>query len=663
MGASRATPAELAYTLKAVRGAKRQLALELETARTEIAALRCSTSWRITAPLRALVGALSRIRRKKNVVSLPAASEMKGRFRAVAARRLSLFLASGARIAMPTSAAPDVSIVIVLYNGAELTMAHLKSLVPALAQAKCEVIIVDNASTDRTHELLARVDGARIILNDTNLHFLRAVNEAAQLARGRQLLLVNNDTEIEPDSIAIAHRLIEADGTIGAIGGKIVLRDGTLQEAGCIIWNDGSASGYGRGADPDSGAFGFRRDVDYCSGAFLMISRALFEQLGGFDERYAPAYYEETDLCMRIRAAGYRVVFEPTIRVVHFEFGSAASTEEPFSLQARNRELFRVIHRATLQANHFPSTTPPLIVSSRHRGPRLLVIADRLPIPAYGALDARRLAMVEVVLSLGWAVSYYTLRDVDAIGPAVRSIMPAELEMIIEPGLIGLRSFMLARQGIYDAILVAATTRLDLPPKGTPMLFEPPILTLPSPVPTPCSACQRGHDILFRPASGQAEDIAAIEMLVIEIMPALDRMIGTDYRLVVAGRVDWDELALPDGARIVMQDDADDIEAAFARCRLLIAPSEADLAVLEAAAYGLPSVVSSQIAERLGFVSGRDVMVAPDPIGMSAACATLYSDDTLADRIAAAARLTLRDRAPQSEFIAAIASLLSAVPA
>jgi GT2 family glycosyltransferase len=158
-----------------------------------------------------------------------------------------------------------------------------------------DIIIVDNNSSDDTASLLDRLEGATIVRNSANMHFLKAANAGAREARGRYILFLNNDAQVHPGSIQAAIETLEKSGDIGAVGGKLILPDGSLQEAGSIVWRDGSCLGYGRGGDPFAPEYMFRRDVDYCSGAFLLTRRETFMRLGGFDEAYQPFYYEETD--------------------------------------------------------------------------------------------------------------------------------------------------------------------------------------------------------------------------------------------------------------------------------------------------------------------------------------------------------------------------------
>ena len=203
-----------------------------------------------------------------------------------------------------------------------------------------EALVVDNGSSDRVPQLLERVDGATVLRPGKNLGFLLAVNQAAKQARGRYLVLLNNDAMLEPHTLRDAVARLDADPSAGAAGGPILLWDGQLQEAGSIVWRDGSCQGYGRGDDPARPEYQFVRDVDYCSGAFLVLRRSLFESMGGLDPALVPAYYEESDFCVRLWESGQRIVYDPQLRIRHFEFASEVSAGSAIELQRRHQALF-----------------------------------------------------------------------------------------------------------------------------------------------------------------------------------------------------------------------------------------------------------------------------------------------------------------------------------
>ncbi|MEE4108658.1 MAG: glycosyltransferase, partial [Halieaceae bacterium] len=218
----------------------------------------------------------------------------------------------------PQTDTPAVSIIVPVYNDYRVTVNCLRSVHEHSRGIPYEVILADDCSTDLTQSIGERMPGLRVARTAQNLRFLRNCNNAARLARGESLLFLNNDTVVTDGWLA---RLLEPleDPSVGVVGPKLLFADGRLQEAGGIVWQDASAWNFGRGDDPDAPAYNYRRDVDYVSGACLLVRRSLWESLGGFDERFVPAYYEDTDLCFAARGEGFRVVYQPESVVLHFE--------------------------------------------------------------------------------------------------------------------------------------------------------------------------------------------------------------------------------------------------------------------------------------------------------------------------------------------------------
>lgn len=222
---------------------------------------------------------------------------------------------------------PKVSIVIPVFNQVLHTyncLLTLQAYDPAISK---EVIIVDNASTDKTSHLLKKLRGAiKIVHNQQNQGYVEACRQGAHIAQGEYIVFLNNDTQVTPGWLSEPIELMETDKQIGIIGAKLIYPNGQLQEAGGIIFQDASGWNYGRFQDPNDPRFNQNRLVDYCSGACLMIRKLLWEQLGGFDLRYAPAYYEDTDLCFAARQAGYQVYYCHQAQVIHHE-GVTAGTD------------------------------------------------------------------------------------------------------------------------------------------------------------------------------------------------------------------------------------------------------------------------------------------------------------------------------------------------
>ncbi len=223
------------------------------------------------------------------------------------------------KLFFPMADSPEVSIIIPVYNQIGYTYACLVSILEHTQDVSYEVIIADDVSTDATQHLSRYAQGLVICRNSVNQGFLRNCCNAARSAKGRYLMFLNNDTQVTEGWLSSLVNLIKSDETIGMVGSKLVYPDGRLQEAGGILWSDGSGWNYGRLDSPDKPEYNYVKEVDYISGAAILLPNALWKQIGGFDTRYAPAYCEDSDLAFAVRAAGYRVMYQPLSKVVHFE--------------------------------------------------------------------------------------------------------------------------------------------------------------------------------------------------------------------------------------------------------------------------------------------------------------------------------------------------------
>ena len=221
-----------------------------------------------------------------------------------------------AALRLPVVTEPLVSVVIPALDKLAYTLCCLHSLCRQAPAASFEVIVVDDGSTDASPELLPRVPNLVYVRNETTQGFVLSVNRGARAARGPFLLLLNNDTQVQPGWL---DELVAAfdDPAVGIAGSKLLYPSGHLQEAGAVLRADGSVELVGLNDDPALPEYNVRREVDHCSGASLMIRRELFLELGGFDEAYAPAYFEDCALSLRVRSRGLKVIYVPGSLVVH----------------------------------------------------------------------------------------------------------------------------------------------------------------------------------------------------------------------------------------------------------------------------------------------------------------------------------------------------------
>ena len=375
--------------------------------------------------------------------------------------RLETVLSGKERLSFQEMETPEISIIIVLFNQAHLTLSCLEALARRAASGEepgFEIVLVDNGSSDETAELLELIDGARVIRNASNAGFPRGCNQGAEVARGRVLLLLNNDAVVRPGALAAALATLDGDETTGAVGGRLILPGGKLQEAGSIMWSDGTALGYGRGWQPERGEAMFRRDVDFCSGALLMTPLAVWRQLGGLDEGFSPAYYEDVDYCFRLWERGLKVVYEPDAVADHFERGSEVRENAARALSLRNQKWFRARHAQALRHWHWPRDVEvvPLARAQRRTARRSLLVVDtEVPLPSLGQGFPRAQQLLDAAFAQGWKVCVLGLHQDRVEWARARRDIPKEIELIAGRSAGDLSSFLDERRDCFDVIVVS----------------------------------------------------------------------------------------------------------------------------------------------------------------------------------------------------------------
>lgn len=245
-------------------------------------------------------------------------------------------------IHLKSSESPEVSIIIPVYNQLAYTYNCLLSLREKIStHIQYEIIVIDDCSTDSTHTFfMSNATGIVYIRNMDNIGFLRSCNKAASQAKGRFLCFLNNDTQARDGWLENLLKTFYTDQAVGCAGSKLIFPNGLLQEAGGIIYRNGSTDRYGSLEPADLLRFNKAKEVDYCSGASLMIRSSDFRKLRGLDKQFTPAYYEDTDLCMAVKyQLGKKVVYQPLSEIIHFEKVSSEKNTVS-SLLSENKSKF-----------------------------------------------------------------------------------------------------------------------------------------------------------------------------------------------------------------------------------------------------------------------------------------------------------------------------------
>ena len=314
---------------------------------------------------------------------------------------------------LPTSSSPVASIVIPVHDGAGMIRQCLNSILHSVDDVPYEVVVVDDCSDTETQAMIASIGGVRVVRNESNLGFLKSVNRGVASSRGEFVVLLNNDTEPQPGWLRSLIACAERSEEVGAVAAKLLygdVPDHTLQEAGGIVWRDGTAWNFGNGGRHTHGEYNFTREVDYGSAAALLVRREAWEQVGGFDERFSPAYWEDTDLCFSLREAGWRVLYEPSATVIHHEgnsMGTNTSEDGGKKYQLINQPKFFEKWQRVLAAH--PASPGPdraLLASNWRRSPTVFIFDHDLPQPDRDAGSLRMMNIVRTFLDRGWRVVF-----------------------------------------------------------------------------------------------------------------------------------------------------------------------------------------------------------------------------------------------------------------
>jgi len=405
----------------------------------EFNAAKASLSWRITAPLRTLQNLLKRIQKRLYIIVnyIGAGYRILQREGICTFARLVVLYLRGKQLKVETESSkagsggtapqkspkieisqklvfvkqtsPKVTIIIPIFNNALITYRCLKSVLAKTSGLNYEVIVIDDHSTEDISLIKTKTSGIKLIHNSENLGFLKSCNKAAAVAKGEYICLLNNDTEVHKDWLNHLVEIMDSDSQVAIAGPKLIYPDERLQEAGGIIWKDASAWNFGKFDDAEKPDYNYLKEVDYISGACLVIRKQVWLELNGFDVRFAPAYYEDTDLAMQVRKADYKVMYQPLSVVTHHE-GLSNGTDENVGLkknQTLNRDKFLKKWDHTLNVEHSPNGMNVFFHRDRSlRKKHLLVIDHYVPMYDQDAGSRSTFSYLKLFVKMGFKIHF-----------------------------------------------------------------------------------------------------------------------------------------------------------------------------------------------------------------------------------------------------------------
>jgi GT2 family glycosyltransferase len=381
---------------------------------------------------------------------------------AFASKFKSFLIYEAKHMGLKSSTKPLVSIIIPIYGQIGFTIRCLKSISLNLPKCTFEIIVIDDASRDHSLAILKFVKGVKVFKNATNKGFIYSCNFGAKKARGEYLYFLNNDTQVTSGWLDHLIQTFKDFPGTGLVGSKLVYPNGKLQEAGGIIWRDGAAWNFGKYQDPKEPVFNYAREVDYCSGASIMIPKIIFNMMKGFDPYYSPAYCEDSDLALRLRDRGYRVIYQPLSTVAHFEgITSGKDTNSGIkSYQVTNLQKQYKRWKPRL-LNHQANGKDIDLAKDRNHSFRVLYIDETMPTPDKDAGSVTAYNLMILLRSLGAQVTFIPL-NLFNYEPYTKNLQKIGIEVLYAPFIKSIEEHLLDKGSRYNLAIVARPSPASL---------------------------------------------------------------------------------------------------------------------------------------------------------------------------------------------------------
>ena len=354
---------------------------------------------------------------------------------------------------------PTVSVIVPVYNKFNITYNCLASLVLSHNKVSYEVIVADDCSSDSTKNIGEVFENLGVVRNESNMGFLRNCNNAVKSAKGDYIVFLNNDTEVTSGWLDNMVSAFSTFNKVGAVGAKLIYPNGDLQEAGGIVWNNGQPWNIGNGQNELDPAFNYVRESDYLTGAALMLDKRVWEEVEGFSDEYAPAYYEDTDIAFKVRDKGYRTLFCPHSTVIHYE-GMSNGTDLSAGVkknQVLNAPKFRSKWRKAFKYN---GEVGKNLHTEKDRGTdfRVLMIDHAVPRPDHDAGSYAAVQEMRLLQELGAKITFVPA-NLAHMGKYTYQLQSQGIEVLNAPFYSSIMQVLRERGEEFDIVYI---TRYDV---------------------------------------------------------------------------------------------------------------------------------------------------------------------------------------------------------
>jgi O-antigen biosynthesis protein len=349
---------------------------------------------------------------------------------------------------------PIASVIIPCFGKAEYTLACLDSLTKQETTYVFEILIADDHPSDtRLCGYAGRINARHLhyYRNTNNLGFTKNVNHAALRAQGEYLIILNNDTYCHPlwlENLLQTYRLLSTSNTVGVIGSKVLHSNMQVQESGCLMHPGGAPYPIGRGAHCFDPRYSYLREVDFVSACSLLIQKRHFLDGGGFDERFSPGYFEDPDLCERLRLRGLKSYVQPASILLHEEGVSFGKNGFSAALEEK-KALFNTLHPSPVTTN-----------ISFEAQPRLLFIDAYLPMADKGSGGVDAMAYLEYFLAKGFQPVFYAHHHNNYFEKYTQELERIGVE-VIQDNFKGLDSILKERATEFTLVFVSRFYQMD----------------------------------------------------------------------------------------------------------------------------------------------------------------------------------------------------------